>query len=144
MTFDLDIYLDQNITSQTEVFMFICSLFEKQYDIFNELKKREQEITTGIGNGIAIPHVKLNNVIPKLVFIRLQHKIYWNALDKMPIDLVFFLLTNKQEPITHLQLLKNLVGLFNSQTTMDILSKSNDTEKIKQLFLEFATHSVSN
>src|SRR5262245_27701043 len=61
--------------------------------IFETLLERERLGTTGVGNGIAIPHGKLSE-LTKLygVFARLERPIDFDAIDEQPVDLVFLLL----------------------------------------------------
>lgn len=61
--------------------------------IFSTLTKRERLGTTGVGNGIAIPHGKLAS-LDRLhgMFARLEHAIDFDAIDDRPVDLIFLLL----------------------------------------------------
>lgn len=71
-------------------------------DIFDTLLQRERLGSTGVGNGIAIPHGKLV-ALDRLVglFARLDRPIDFDALDDQPVDLVFVLLAPEgRVPIT--------------------------------------------
>ena len=61
--------------------------------IFSTLMKRERLGTTGVGNGIAIPHGKLA-ALDRLygLFARLESPIDFDAIDDRPVDLIFLLL----------------------------------------------------
>src|SRR5262245_22747519 len=57
------------------------------------LEQRERLGTTGIGEGVAVPHTRLAG-LARLTgfFVRLAHPIDYEALDNAPVDLVFLLL----------------------------------------------------
>jgi PTS system nitrogen regulatory IIA component len=61
--------------------------------IFSELSKREELGSTGVGNGVAIPHARFNQIDrPFAMLFRLRQPIEFEALDGEPIDIVFLLL----------------------------------------------------
>jgi PTS system nitrogen regulatory IIA component len=65
--------------------------------IFDVLLERERLGTTGVGNGIAIPHGKLPN-LPRLygLFARLEKPINFDSIDEQPVDLIFLLLARNR------------------------------------------------
>jgi PTS system nitrogen regulatory IIA component len=75
-------------------------------EIFDALLQRERLGSTGVGNGIAIPHGKL----PKVgrifaVFARLERPIDYEALDGAPVDLIFLLIAPETAGADHLKAL---------------------------------------
>lgn len=61
--------------------------------IFAELSKREEFGSTGVGDGVAIPHARFDQIEkPFGIFLRLRQPIAFDALDGKPIDIVFLLL----------------------------------------------------
>jgi nitrogen PTS system EIIA component len=72
--------------------------------VFDALLQRERLGSTGIGNGIAIPHGKFEG-LPQLVglFARLDKPIDFDALDGQPVDLVFTLLAPEGAGADHLK-----------------------------------------
>ena len=65
--------------------------------VFNALLKREELGSTGVGNGVAIPHVRLEQVKrPFGIMARLKDPIDFNAVDGQPVDLVCLLLLSKE------------------------------------------------
>src|SRR3954451_14522307 len=74
--------------------------------IFEILVQREKRGSTGVGNGIAIPHAKLAK-LDKLfgLFARLERPIEFEALDGQPVDLVFLLLAPEGAGADHLRAL---------------------------------------
>src|SRR3979490_902666 len=86
---------------------------QSERDILEILQQRERLGSTGIGNGIAIPHGKL----PKLerlfgLFARLDRPIDFEALDGQPVDLIFLLLAPEGAGADHLKALARVARLF--------------------------------
>jgi nitrogen PTS system EIIA component len=74
--------------------------------IFDVLLERERLGTTGVGHGIAIPHVRLAGVARVMaVFARLEKPIPFDSVDDEPVDLVFMLLAPKDAGADHLKAL---------------------------------------
>lgn len=68
-------------------------------DIANEVLKREQLGSTGMGNGIAIPHARISGLQNTFgIFARLKRPIDYQAIDGQPVDLVFLLLQPAASP----------------------------------------------
>jgi PTS system nitrogen regulatory IIA component len=75
-------------------------------EIFDALLHRERLGSTGIGNGIAIPHGKLTRVNTMFgIFARLERPIEFDALDGAPVDLIFALVTPESSGADHLKAL---------------------------------------
>jgi PTS system nitrogen regulatory IIA component len=82
----------------------ICGLPARE--IFDALLQRERLGSTGIGNGIAIPHGKLARIKSIFgIFARLERPIDFDALDDAPVDLVFLLITPEASGADHLKAL---------------------------------------
>src|SRR5215813_9813562 len=110
-------------------------------EILEILQQREKLGSTGIGNGIAIPHGKL----PKLeklfgLFARLDRPIDFEALDGQPVDLVFLLLAPETAGADHLKALARVARLLRDADVARKLRESRDGEAIYAvLMLEHAT-----
>lgn len=75
-------------------------------EIFDALLQRERLGSTGIGNGIALPHGKLARVKTIFgIFARLERPIDFDALDGAPVDLIFLLITPEASGADHLKAL---------------------------------------
>jgi PTS system nitrogen regulatory IIA component len=97
--------------------------------IFDILMQREKLGSTGVGNGIAIPHGKLPN-LGKLfgLFARLDRAIDFEALDGQPVDLVFLLLAPEGAGADHLKALARVARLLRDQDVARKLRDSRDAE----------------
>lgn len=90
--------------------------------IFEALIAREQLGSTGIGNGIAIPHCR----IPRLqqtvgCLIKLQMAVDFDAIDNKPVDLLFLLLVPENTIQGHLEALKTIAENFGNAEYCDRL-----------------------
>jgi PTS system nitrogen regulatory IIA component len=74
--------------------------------VSSALLKREELGSTGVGNGVAIPHVRLEQVKkPFAIMARLKHPIDFDAIDGQPVDLVCLLLLSKENEQAQLNVL---------------------------------------
>ena len=99
--------------------------------IFETLMQREKLGSTGVGNGIAIPHGKL----PKLeklfgLFARLDRPIDFEALDGQPVDLVFLLLAPEAAGADHLKALARVARLLRDSNTVSKLREAREAESL--------------
>jgi PTS system nitrogen regulatory IIA component len=99
--------------------------------IFDTLMQREKLGSTGVGNGIAIPHGKL----PKLeklfgLFARLDRPIDFEALDGQPVDLIFLLLAPEAAGADHLKALARVARLLRDADVVRKLRDSRDAEAL--------------
>ncbi len=101
--------------------------------IFNSLMAREQLGSTGLGNGIAIPHGKLDNINGiTAVFVRLEHPIDFDSVDDMPVDLVFMLIAPTGSGADHLKALALVARLLRDDNITKLLRQTNDSDKLYQ------------
>jgi len=77
--------------------------------VFNALLKREELGSTGVGNGVALPHVRLAQVrSPFAIMVRLKEPIDFDAVDGQPVDLVCLLLLSKENESAQLNALAGI------------------------------------
>jgi PTS system nitrogen regulatory IIA component len=109
--------------------------------IFETLMQREKLGSTGVGNGIAIPHGKLSK-LNKLfgVFARLERPIDFEALDGQAVDLVFLLLAPEGAGADHLKALARVARLLRDP---DVAHKLRDSRDVEALYSVLALPSAS-
>jgi PTS system nitrogen regulatory IIA component len=95
------------------------------------LVQREKLGSTGVGNGVAIPHGKL----PKLsklfgLFARLERPVDFDSLDGQPVSLIFLLLAPEGAGADHLKALARVARVLRDPDTARKLSESRDAEAI--------------
>jgi PTS system nitrogen regulatory IIA component len=108
--------------------------------IFDVLLERERLGSTGVGNGIAIPHGKLGE-LQKLhgVFARLDSPIDFDSVDDQPVDLVFLLLAPEAAGADHLKALARVSRLLRDRTVCEKLRGANSADAIYALLTEART-----
>lgn len=97
-------------------------------DIFEVILQRERLGSTGVGNGIAIPHGKLKNLNRIVgVFARLETPVDFEALDDQPVDLVFMLLAPEGAGADHLKALSRIARALRDQ---ELVAKLRGAESV--------------
>ncbi len=99
--------------------------------IFEILLQREKLGSTGVGNGIAIPHGKLSNLGRLFgLFARLERPIDFEALDSQPVDLIFLLLAPEAAGADHLKALARVARLLRDPEIARKLRESRDADAL--------------
>lgn len=115
----------------------LTGLHERQ--IFDVLLERERLGTTGVGNGIAIPHGKLADAQAILgLFARLDHPVDFEAIDEQPVDLVFLLLAPEGAGADHLKALARVSRLLRDRTICEKLRGADQAEALYALLTDHA------
>src|SRR6186713_3239039 len=104
---------------------------QNERTIFETLLQREKLGSTGVGNGIAIPHGKL----PKLgrlfgLFARLDRPVDFEALDNQPVDLIFLLLAPEAAGADHLKALARVARQLRDPEIARRLRESTDADAL--------------
>ncbi|RBW48314.1 PTS IIA-like nitrogen regulatory protein PtsN [Marinobacter sp. F3R11] len=126
-------------SSKKRVLEFIAEQIRQHNDslgesqIFNNLIARERLGSTGIGQGIAIPHCRLEGLEHVIgVLITLEEAVEFDAIDNQPVDLVFALVVPKEATSEHLELLSQLAEKFNERTFCDSLRQCENAQTLYQ------------
>jgi PTS system nitrogen regulatory IIA component len=100
--------------------------------LFDELMNRERLGSTAIGEGVAIPHCRIdcNQILGAL--ITLEHSIDYDAIDDQPVDMLFVLVVPREETSAHLELLAALARLFNNPENRRLLRSSGTGNELYQ------------
>ncbi len=99
--------------------------------IFETLTERERLGTTGVGQGIAIPHGRLSDLKDIVgVFARLESPIDYDAVDNQPVDLVFMLLAPEGAGADHLKALARVSRLLRNQQATEKLRAAKSAEAL--------------
>ena len=100
-------------------------------EIFDTILQRERLGSTGVGNGIAIPHGKLPGIKAITgVFARLDHPVEFEALDDQPVDLVFLLLAPEGAGADHLKALSRIARMLRDSETVAKIRGTRDAAAI--------------
>ncbi|MEZ5872906.1 MAG: PTS IIA-like nitrogen regulatory protein PtsN [Nitratireductor sp.] len=110
--------------------------------IFDTLLQRERLGSTGVGNGIAIPHGKLPGLAHiSAIFARLEKPIDFEALDDQPVDLVCLLLAPEGAGADHLKALARIARILREPETV---AKLRDTADANALYALLSHTQTSN
>ena len=105
-------------------------------ELSNEIWKREAMISTAIGNEIAIPHARLEVTEPLMIFGKSRTGIDFNAPDKVPVKLIFLVVTPVSTPIMQLRILAKIARSMESSIFKQKLLEAktaNDVLKVIRL-----------
>lgn len=133
------IVLDLSVSSKKRVFEQIGLLFENNNGlarnlVFDSLFARERLGSTGLGQGVAIPHGRIKGLKEALgAFLRLAQPVPFDAPDGKPVTLVFALLVPEQATEKHLQLLSELAQMFSDRALRDALASAPDAQALHKL-----------
>lgn len=136
-------YMDLNLET-TEKFATIKHLAALAEDrlvsvdgYIEDVKKREAMSTTGIGDGVAIPHAKSEFVkVPTVIVGKSSKGIEWESLDDEPVNMVFLIAVPEGSGNEHLKILQVLAVSLMDDDFKDELFKTEDANKICELLLE--------
>jgi PTS system nitrogen regulatory IIA component len=138
-----NVLLDAESTSKKRVFERVGLLFENSQklsrsQVFDSLFAREKLGSTGLGQGVAIPHGRIKNLREAVAaFVKTDTPIPFDAPDGQPVSLIFVLLVPERATDLHLQLLGELAQMFSDTTFRERLLASNDPVAIHQMFTEW-------
>lgn len=109
-------------------------------DTFKEaILNREAQSSTGLGDGIAMPHAKTSSVNePAVLFAKNSQGIDYDSLDGQPSHLFFMIAVPEGNNDTHLQTLASLSKLLMEPTFVEKLNAASTPEEVQQLFLSEA------
>jgi PTS system nitrogen regulatory IIA component len=99
--------------------------------VYSSLCGRERLGSTALGNGVAIPHGRIEHA-PAAVgaFLRLRDPVEFESPDREPVDLVFAMVVPEGFESEHLELLAQLAELFSSAEHRDQLRKADSNLEV--------------
>jgi len=134
------ILLDLESTSKKRVFEQVGMLFESHLGlsravVFDSLFAREKLGSTGLGQGVAIPHGRIKGLKQAAgAFVRLKTPVPFDAPDGRAVNLLFFLLVPEQATEQHLEILSALAQRFAERPFRDALAAAPDSAAVVALF----------
>jgi fructose-specific phosphotransferase system IIA component len=137
-----------NAKSRDEIIREVVQFLKKkelignEKEIINKLIERENQATTAVADGIAIPHCKSKNLEEPILALAVSKEgVDFNSTNKKPTHIFFFLITPEDQPTKHLQVLaliahiakkgsnlvKKIVEAKNEQDIIDIIKEEEFT-----------------
>ncbi|MEW5800465.1 MAG: HAD-IC family P-type ATPase [bacterium] len=104
--------------------------------IIQQLLEREAVSSTGIGNGIAIPHIRLDGLKEPMVRLAVvKEGLDCKAIDEKPCKIFFLFITPSDQTTTHLQILAKVSNLLGNERLRSRLEKADSPDKIYQILV---------
>ena len=135
-----NILLDLDAGSKPRLFEAVGALFEANHGlskkvVIDSLQAREKLGSTGLGQGIAIPHGRIRGLAEaKGAFVRLKTPIPFDSPDGKPVAQVFVLLVPEQATEQHLQILSELAQMFSESRFRESLALATDAAALRAIF----------
>ena len=130
-----------NVESRDEALQALVDLLDNEGKLLNKeafhqaILERERIVSTGIGMGVAVPHAKLSGYSTFFIAIGIHHKgIPWDALDGVPVRLVFMIGGPDDKQTEYLQLLSRLTLAIKDEERRKKILQLNNPEDIIALF----------
>ncbi len=139
-----NIAIDVDVASKARLFEAAGALFAagsglNATTVTASLGARERLGSTGLGQGIAIPHGRIKGLNHAAgAFLRLKQAIAFDAPDGKPVAQVFVLLVPEQATDMHLQLLSELAQMFSERAFRDKLAAATGIADLDRLFRTWA------
>jgi len=133
------VVLDLQASSKKRLFEQAGLLFENHDNIgrsvvYDSLFARERLGSTGLGQGVAIPHGRIKGLKEALgAFIRLGQPVPFDAPDGNPVSLVFVLLVPEKATEKHLQILSELAQMFSDKALRESMLHAADAAALHEL-----------
>ncbi|WNZ55388.1 PTS sugar transporter subunit IIA [Microbulbifer sp. MKSA007] len=128
---------------QKKLLLNIAQAIAEQYPqhdsdtVFNQLIARERLGSTGIGDGVAIPHCRLPGCdSPIGVLCTTQPAIDFDSVDRQPVDLLFTLLVPEDAEQEHLDTLAEIAALFSNSQVRDKLRQAQSSDELYALAID--------
>src|SRR3954471_7669286 len=134
-----NVVVDLQASSKKRLFEQAGLLFENQHGIgrslvFDSLFAREKLGSTGLGQGVAIPHGRIKGQKTALdALFRLAQPVPFDAPDGNPVSLVFVLLVPEKATEKHLQILSELAQMFSDKPLRESMMRAADAAALHEL-----------
>ena len=134
-----NIDLNVDASSKKRVFEHAAMMFENQQSIerskvFDSLLARERLGSTGLGQGVAIPHGRIKGLKEATAaIVSLANPVAFDAPDAQPVSFLVFLLVPEQATQQHLEILSELAELLSDKDLRDTLKSAATAGEILQL-----------
>ena len=134
------ILLDLTEPDKTKLLHFLCTKISELYhdvdpqQFFADIMKRENDLSTGIGNHIAIPHAFTEHGKKIHLLFAMHNGIEFDSLDGKPVNIIFLLAIPPQDTKLYASFLNNASQLMRSRELREALMNARSTEDVITLF----------
>ncbi len=143
-----NVLIDLDVSSKKRVFEQVGLLFENnnqvaRSQVFESLFAREKLGSTGLGQGIAIPHGRVKGLKEAVgAMVRMKSAISFDAPDGQPVTLIFVLLVPDRATDAHLQILSELAQMFSDKPFRERLLAGASAQELHQMITEWQPHAA--
>ena len=144
-----DVLLDLQVSSKKRLFEQVGLLFENHHGIarsvvYDSLFARERLGSTGLGQGIAIPHGRIKGLKEAMgAVVRTRQPIPFDAPDGQNVQLIFVLLVPERATDLHLQILSELAQMFSDPDLRTQLLQAASAETLHALITGWQPHAAN-
>ena len=127
-------------TSKKRLFHDVAEMVETAHDLdlptaVEALLERENLGPTAVGKGVALPHARLPGIDSVIgAFVRLEKPLEFEAVDKQPVDLVFFLFAPEEAGVEHLKALALVARTLRDEGVCEKLRSNRSPAAIHGIF----------
>lgn len=135
-----NVVLGLKSTSRNEVFKALAlslassgKLDKKGVEVLvRKLKERESLCTTGVGEGIALPHASLDSIKETIIALGVvPGGVEFNAIDGKPADVIFMIIGSQSIPRQHIQILAKIVRLCRNKELIKKIRNESDPSEVR-------------
>jgi len=141
-----NVMLDVDVSSKKRVFEQVGLQFENNHHIarsqvFDSLFAREKLGSTGLGQGVAIPHGRIKGLKEaRGALVRMKQPVPFDAPDGQAVGLIFVLLVPDRATDIHLQILSELAQMFSDKAFRERLLTAPSAPELHQLITQWQPH----
>lgn len=145
-----NVIVDLDVTSKKRVFEQAGLLFENtsqiaRSQVFDSLFAREKLGSTGLGEGVAIPHGRIKGLREAVAaLVTMKEAIPFDAPDGLPVNIACILLVPEKATDKHLQILSELAQMFSDKQFRDKILQCKDAAAIHRLIADWEPVNVAN
>ncbi len=146
---ECNVLIDLDVSSKKRVFEQVGLLFENnnsvaRSEVFDSLFAREKLGSTGLGQGIAIPHGRIKGLKEAVgAVVRTQQPIPFDAPDAQNVSIIFVLLVPDRATDMHLQILSELAQMFSEKPFREQLLAAPSAAELHRLITQWAPHAAT-
>lgn len=146
---EANVLIDLDVASKKRVFEQVGQLFENNHsiarrEVFDSLFAREKLGSTGLGQGIAIPHGRIKALKDAVgAVVRVRQPIPFDAPDQQNVSIIFVLLVPERATDLHLQILSELAQMFSDRTFRERLLAAPTAAELHRLITQWQPHAAT-
>ena len=146
---EANVIIDLDVSSKKRVFEQVGLMFENNNNIarsqvFDSLFAREKLGSTGLGQGIAVPHGRIKNLKDAVgSVVRTRQPIPFDAPDGQNVSIIFVLLVPDRATDMHLQILSELAQMFSEKPFREQLLAAPSAGELHRLITQWQPHATT-